>query len=136
MYGSSYTVGAAAIVASAGLALLAAGCGSSSKGASVSSSSAVGSVKAPLSAGTPADQAQLKSKYLRFASCMRLHGVSDFPDPITGSSGHPGFSLQGGSRSDLNSNNPAFQRGIGACQPILGHRFKFVFTPGGVGKGA
>ena len=80
--------------------------------------------------------AQLENEYLRFARCMRSHGVSDFPDPITGSGGHPGFSLQGGSSSDLNSNNPAFQRGVEACQHVLGHRFRFVFTPSGVGKGA
>ena len=133
MYGSSHTFRAAAIVASAGLALLAAACGSSSKFASASSSSAG---KAAPKAGAAAEQAQLEDEYLRFATCMRSHGVSDFPDPITGSGGHPGFSLQGGSSSDLNSNNPAFQRGVEACQHILGHQFRFVFTPSGVGKGA
>lgn len=136
MYGSSHTLRAAALVASSGLALLAAACGSSSKVTSVSSSSAGGVVKAASSAGTPAEQARLESAYLRFARCMRSHGVSDFPDPIAGSGGHPGFSLQGGSSSDLNSNNPAFRRGIGACQHILGHEFRFVFTRSGVGKGA
>jgi hypothetical protein len=133
MYGSSHNLRAAAIVASAGLALLAAACGSSSKFASASSSSAG---KAAPKAGAAAEPAQLEDEYLRFATCMRSHGVSDFPDPITGSGGHPGFSLQGGSSSDLNSNNPAFQRGVEACQHILGHQFRFVFTPSGVGKGA
>jgi hypothetical protein len=133
MYGSSYTLRAAAIVASAGLALLAAACGSSSKFASASPSSAR---KTARTAGAPAEQAQLENEYLRFARCMRSHGVSAFPDPITGSGGHPGFSLQGGSSSDLNSNNPAFQRAVEACQHILGHQFRFVFTPSGVGKGA
>ena len=85
---------------------------------------------------TPAQHAQLETEYLSFARCMRSHGVGDFPDPVTGSGGHPGFRLQGGSTSDLNSNNPAFQRGVEACQGILGHQFRFVFTPSGVGKGA
>lgn len=67
---------------------------------------------------------------------MRSHGVSDFPDPVTGVGGHPGFHLQGGSNSDLNANNPAFQRGIGACQHLLGHRFEFIFASGAVGKGS
>ncbi len=67
---------------------------------------------------------------------MRSHGVSDFPDPVTGAGGHPGFHLQGGPNSDLNANDPAFQRGIGACQHLLGHRFKFIFASGGVGKGS
>jgi hypothetical protein len=135
MYGSNHTF-AAAIVASAGLALLAAACGSSNKVASVSSSSAGGSVKAASSPVTPAEHAQLESEYLRFARCMRSHGVSDFPDPITGSGRHPGFSLKGGSNSALNSNNAAFQRGVEACQHVLRHRFRFVFTPSGLGKGA
>jgi hypothetical protein len=85
---------------------------------------------------TPAHQAQLESEYLSFAQCMRSHGVSDFPDPVTGRGGHPGFRLQGSPNTDLNSNNPAFQRGVEACQRILGHQFKFVFGPSGLGKGA
>jgi hypothetical protein len=78
----------------------------------------------------------LENEYRRFARCVRSHGVSDFPGPIIGSGGHPGFSLQGGSNSDLTSNNPGFQRGVEACQHVLGHRFRFVFTPSGAGKGA
>jgi hypothetical protein len=135
MYRSNHTLGAAAIVASAGAALLAAACGNSNRVAGVNSSSA-GRVPKAASAVTPAEQAQLENQYLGFARCMRSHGISDFPDPIAGSGGHPGFSLEGGSSSDLNSNNPAFQRGVEACQHVLGHQFRFVFTPSGAGKGA
>jgi hypothetical protein len=120
-----------AITVSAALALLVAACGGSNNVASVSSSSAGGSHDV-----TPAQHAQLESEYLGFATCMRSHGVSDFPDPVIGSGGHPGFRLHGGSRSDLNSNNPALQTGVEACQHLLGHQFRFVFTPSGVGKGA
>lgn len=135
MFGSfSHTPRAAAIIAVAGLVLLAAACGSSSKVAAVSSSSGGGPVKVP--AGTSAARVQLQTEYLRFSRCMRSHEISDFPDPVTGSGGHPGFSLQGRSSSDLNSNSPAFQRAVGACQHILGHEFRFVFTPSGAGKGA
>jgi hypothetical protein len=129
----SHTFHAAAIVSAAGLALLAAACSSSSKVAGANASSASGTVKAP--AGTTAEHVRLRDEYLRFARCMRSHGVRNFPDPITGSGGHPGFRLQGGSSSDLNSNNPAFQRRVEACQHVLGHQFRFVLTPGGVGKG-
>lgn len=133
MFGSSgHTPCAAATVAAAAVALLAPACGSSSKGAHVSSSS--GPVRA--STGGAVDHEQLQSKYLRFARCIRSHGVSKFPDPITGSGGHPGFRLQGGSSSDLNSNNRTFQRATAACQHILGHEFKFIFTPSGAGKGS
>jgi hypothetical protein len=136
MYGSTHSFRTAAIVASAGLALLAAACGSSSKVGGLRSTSARGVVKAAAPAGTSAEQAQSEDGYLTFARCMRSHGISDFPDPVTGSGGHPGFSLQGGSSSDLKSNNPAFQRGVEACQHILGHQFRFAFTPSGAGKGA
>jgi hypothetical protein len=111
MYGGTH-----AIVGAAGVALLAAGCGGSNWVASASSSSA--------------------SEYSSFARCMRSHGVSDFPDPVTGKGGHPGFRLQGGSTSDLRSDNRAFQTGVEACQRLLGHKFTFVFAPSGVGKGA
>ena len=133
MDGSNHTLRAAAIVAAAGVALLAA-CGSSSKVARVSSPAAGGPPKA--ASGASAERVRLQNEYLRFATCMRSHEIGDFPDPITGSGGHPGFSLQGGSSSDLNSNNPAFQRGVEACQHILGHEFRFVFTPSGAGKGS
>jgi hypothetical protein len=133
MDGSNHTLRAAAIVA-AGVALLAAACGSSSKVARVNSPAAGGPVKA--SSGASAERVRLQNEYLRFARCMRSHEIGDFPDPITGSGGHPGFSLQGGSSSDLNSNSPAFQRGVEACQHILGHEFRFVFTPSGAGKGS
>jgi hypothetical protein len=136
MHGSSHTRRGATIAATAGLVLLAAACGGSSKVASGSRPSAGGAVKTASSARIPGHQSHLESRYLQFARCMRSHGVGDFPDPITGSGGHPGFSLQGGSRSDLNSNNPAFQRGVGACQHVLGHEFRSVFTPSGAGKGA
>jgi hypothetical protein len=136
---------AVAITAVAGLAMLAAACGGSpgsplaqrGSTASQSSRSPNGSGAAANSGGsTPAQYAQLESEYLSFARCVRSHGVSDFPDPVIGSGGHPGFRLQGGTDSDLNSNNPAFQAGVAACQRILRHQFRFIFTPSGVGKGA
>jgi hypothetical protein len=84
---------------------------------------------------TPVQHTQLANAYLRFARCMRSHGVSDFPDPITGSGGHPGFVFTGGPNSDVNRSNPAFRRAGVACQHILGHEFRFAFMPSGVGKG-
>jgi hypothetical protein len=127
---------AVAIVAAAGLALLAGGCGSSGKAAGPSPSAARDVVKAASSAGAAASSTHLEDDYVRFAACMRSHGVGDFPDPIVGSGGHPGFSLEGGSSSDLNSSNLAFQSGARLCQHFLGHEFRFVFTPSGAGKGA
>jgi len=119
MTDSSRVSVALALVTAAALALLAAACGGSKAGHVAQLGSTA-----------------TRSEYLSFARCMRSHGVNDFPDPITGSGGHPGFYLQGGSSSDLSQSNPAFQRGAAACQHILGHQFRFVFTPSGVGKGA
>jgi hypothetical protein len=126
---------AAAIIATAGLALMEAACGGSPSN-HVAQRGSTATQSSPQHDVTPAQHAQLESEYLSFARCMRSHGISDFPDPVTGSGGHPGFRLQGGSSSDLNSNNPAIQRGVESCQRILGHQFRFVFTPSGVGKGA
>jgi hypothetical protein len=118
----------------AALDALTAACGSSGKVAAVNRSSGGPSVKAQTT--RPAAHGQLQGQYLRFADCMRSHEISDFPDPLAGRGGHPGFRLQGGPGSDLNSNSPAFQRAIGACQQILGHDFRFAFKPSGAGKGA
>ena len=117
-----------AIVVTAGLAVLATACGGS-PGSHVAQRGSTATQSSPSPNGSGGE-------YLSFAKCMRSHGVGDFPDPVTGVGGHPGFHLQGGSNSDLNANNPAFQRGIGACQHLLGHRFEFIFGSGGVGKGS
>jgi hypothetical protein len=63
-----------------------------------------------------------KSAGLRFAQCMRTHGVPDFPDPQSGG----GFGIQasagsnGGSISvdghQINVSQPAFQRASNECQ--------------------
>jgi len=127
------------IVAAIGLVLLAAACGGSSNLANLGSPSGDGSSNATPPASTShasAQHAQSESEYVIFASCMRSHGVSDFPDPVIGSGGHPGFRLQGDVSGDLNSNNRDFQRGVEACQHILGHPFRYAFTPSGIGKGA
>jgi hypothetical protein len=136
MFGSAHGLRTAAIVASAGLALLPAACGGSSKVDDLSSTSADALVKTATRTGTSLEQAQLEDAYLRFARCMRSHGIGDFPDPVTGSGGHPGFRLQGGSSSDLSSTDPDFRRGVEKCQRLLGHRFTFDFAPSGAGKGA
>jgi hypothetical protein len=60
---------------------------------------------------TPAEVAKQQQKLLAFSACMRAHGVKDFPDPSNGGlriSVHPG--------SDLDPNNPTFQKAQQACQ--------------------
>ena len=65
---------------------------------------------------TPAQKAQALKDGLKMSSCMRAHGIKDFPDP--NSSG--GISISAGQGSDLNPNNPQFQSAQTACQHILG----------------
>jgi hypothetical protein len=66
--------------------------------------------------GTKADKPD-PAKLLRFAKCMRAHGIPDFPDPST----NGGIELHADSRSsDINPSNPVFQRAQTTCQPILG----------------
>jgi hypothetical protein len=55
---------------------------------------------------------------LRFAQCMREHGITDFPDPKPGEGFVPISDDQG---SDLDPNNPQFQAANKACGgPIKG----------------
>jgi hypothetical protein len=80
-------------VAAVSSALVLAACGSSGKSGS-------GSGFATASAG------------IKFADCMRAHGVSDFPDPSSGG----GIQLSG---SGINPQSPAFQSAQSACQKLL-----------------
>ena len=63
---------------------------------------------------TPAQIAKRQQQMLAFSSCMRSHGIKDFPDPSNGGLRihvHPG--------SDLDPNNPTFQKAQQACQKYL-----------------
>lgn len=64
-----------------------------------------------------AQQAQALKSALAMARCMREHGISDFPDPQSGPGGRISLSLKGSSNSDLNPNDPAFQKAQKACMP-------------------
>jgi hypothetical protein len=67
--------------------------------------------------GKPQDKPD-PTKMLNFAKCMRAHGLPDFPDP----SPNGGLQIQtrAGQSSDLDPNNPTFQKAQGACQSIMG----------------
>ena len=61
---------------------------------------------------TPGDQAQQLAEALKYAACMRSHGVTDFPDP-TVVNGQIEFSGSGIGRS------PDYQSANTACQSLL-----------------
>jgi hypothetical protein len=69
---------------------------------------------------TPQQLAKMKQNALAFSACMRAHGIKDFPDPDFSGGG---VKVSLGSRhagSDLNLNNPTFQKAQQACQSNLG----------------
>ena len=73
---------------------------------------------------TPTQIAKQQQQLLEFSSCMRSHGIKDFPDPSNGGlrvSVHPG--------SDIDPSNPTFQDARKACQKYL--PFKGVAAKGG-----
>jgi hypothetical protein len=51
----------------------------------------------------------------RFAKCMRLHGVSNWPDPITDRAGYPAFYL----RRNVDENSPQIITKIHECQHLV-----------------
>jgi hypothetical protein len=63
---------------------------------------------------TPAQIAQRQKQMLAFSSCMRAHGLKDFPDPSNG-----GLQIQVHPGSDLSPDNPTFQKAQQACQGDL-----------------
>jgi hypothetical protein len=102
----STTAAVAAAAAAAGLGLAA--CGSSAPGNAAASKAASG---------------------IRFAQCMRSHGVPNFPDPSSGSGG--GLQIQQSQRSGsgpslkvngVSVSSPAFQSAMQTCQKELPNR--------------
>jgi hypothetical protein len=76
--------------------------------------------------GQPSAQAsaQAKAQLLRTSECMRAHGITDFPDPQTGSppSNPAGYSAVMGVNgaflaipSSINPRSPAFMQAASAC---------------------
>lgn len=67
---------------------------------------------------SPAQQQAALAQALKFSECMRAHGIKDFPDPQTKGGGIR-ISIRSGSGSDLNPQNPQFQKAQQACQSLL-----------------
>jgi hypothetical protein len=63
---------------------------------------------------SPAQQAQFRQQFVKFAQCMRSHGI-DLPDPTTG--GNAGFGFRR-SLGSIDRNSPAFQAASQACSSL------------------
>jgi hypothetical protein len=68
--------------------------------------------------GTPSasQSARVRATAIKFARCMRSHGVPNFPDPQV-VSGH--MTMQFSPGSGIDPNSPAFQSAQQACQPLI-----------------
>jgi hypothetical protein len=71
---------------------------------------------------SPAEQAKLQEQALRFSTCMRTHGVPNFPDPQFSSSG-VGIGIRigrgKGGPSRIDPSSPQFKAAQKACQSIM-----------------
>jgi hypothetical protein len=92
-----------AIAALIGLAVMAAGCG--------------GSTSPGRSGG--GGSSSVLARFDAYASCMRRHGIQDFPDPTTSPGGGVAFQINGGPGSDLGRANPRFVAADKACRELL-----------------
>ena len=66
-------------------------------------------------APNPSQAAQDRPALLRYARCMRAHGVTNFPDP------NPGGGIQASASpgSDLDPNNPIYKAANNACKHYM-----------------
>lgn len=64
---------------------------------------------------SPAQQAQLRSQLVKFAQCMRSHGVNMADPQVGGGTGGFGFRRAFGS---VDRNSPAFRTALTACQKV------------------
>ena len=74
--------------------------------------------KAFSGAANPAQRAQFQQQLVKFAQCMRSHGI-DIPDPTTSSGGGFGILRQ---ISSSERNSPRFKSAMQACSSTLPNR--------------
>jgi hypothetical protein len=83
---------------------------------------------------SPAQQAAVRARALKYSRCMRAYGISDFPDP----NAQGGIALSPKPGGDLDPHNPRFQAANQACQHDLPHKGGSFSTntSGGSGGGS
>lgn len=74
---------------------------------------------------TPGQQAQAAQALARFATCMRTHDVTGFPDP-NGRGSFPEARIEA-----LDTTSPLFQRALKVCNPLYPHDAPHIGFPGG-----
>ncbi len=99
------------------VALIAGGIAATACGGSPSAS--VANLGSTTTTTTPSSGASSSSaseaQLLKYTSCMRSHGIDDFPDPILTPGGW-GFQINAAANSDLDPRSPQFQAAETACR--------------------
>jgi hypothetical protein len=72
--------------------------------------------KLPGGGAPPQLSARRKAAILKFAQCMRAHGLTNFPDPTFAADGRIGLKVA--ATHGLDPSSPAFQRAQAACGPL------------------
>jgi hypothetical protein len=106
---------AAALAAASASALALAGCGGSSSTTLTSTGGAARGSSSASDAATragPANSQNLQADALKFARCMRSHGISKFPDPASDGQ----LTITG---TGINVHSPAFEGASNACQSLM-----------------
>jgi hypothetical protein len=101
------------------LGFVLAACSGSSPSPTVASlGSATATTAAAAKGGASSPSVDL-TKMESYASCMRTHGIPDFPDPTSGPNGGTGFQIKAGPGSDLDQGSPKFEAADKTCKPLL-----------------
>ena len=103
---------AAVLVSVAALGISLAGCSGTSPSPKVASLGSVTTTSAAGSLGGAKPSGSDLTKMESYATCMRSHGVPDFPDPTAGPNGGSGFQIRSGPGSDLDPNSAKFAGGF------------------------
>jgi hypothetical protein len=86
---------------------------------------------------SPAEQAKIQEAALKFAQCMRTHGVPSFPDPeFSHGGGGFGIRIRGrrGAAGGIDPSSPQFQAARQKCQSVLPMPPGAKGRPGGGGN--
>jgi hypothetical protein len=68
--------------------------------------------------GTQSHFDQIMTAELKFAACMRAHGIANFPDPVPYGNGGVELLVPNGS-DGIDQNTPQYARAANICQPLL-----------------
>jgi hypothetical protein len=71
---------------------------------------------APAGSNSSGQSGPTQAQLVKYAVCMRSHGLSDFPDPVPSPLGGFAFHYHATPGSQLDPNSPQFQSATKACQ--------------------